>query len=185
MVSLSIYKTNKYYLSKKSGLCFRALTKNETDSIYSKIDSSIIDIGLEVILDRQAARLAVETACSEELYNLSAKDVDELYEEYMLVEVHCTPDVDYLRARLELAIAGEEDGSLDVVASYKCKTPYEFYGMSIGELTNGQLIFFLVANSVGIDYYESDKDKCVNLELLKKKLKKFDQLGDTSQIVAI
>lgn len=104
------------------------------------------------------------------LAQLSAVRVRQLAGMWAAVQVESSPpDLDALEALLELQCSRHEgEGVQDVINAGHSETAVDFYGVAVGNLTDGQLLYFSTCKTVHYNITQ-EKDRWVSKKLLEQR----------------
>jgi len=104
--------------------------------------------------------------------------VEACYRAWLSVHNSSVPDCEMLREYLGYAIWIDDDVAYDGLAAYHSTGASDFYGEPVGNLTSGQLVYFLYVKNAYASKVESDK------KVTKTWLQKMEQKWKNKQAAA-
>jgi hypothetical protein len=83
-----------------------------------------------------------------------------LYNLWESVQEEHTPHCDALEAEIELQLRTKGPAYYEVGAVVVTKTPADFFGVPVRDITDGQLIYWTAIKNAHYETFEKDKDGC-------------------------
>lgn len=100
----------------------------------------------------------------------TSAELAELVDLWISVQREHAPRQSQLEAEIELQFAEGGRGLTDAAAAVSCESAADFYGIAVGDVTEGQLGYYLSLRHIHHKVYGDNGDfkRCVNLGYLKK-----------------